>query len=345
MTDARKTVLVTGHRGYIGAVMAPHLLRQGYDVVGLDVGYFDDCTLVPDPQPVPTIPKDVRDLVPDDLRGIDAVVHLAALSNDPIGNLDSDWTDAINTRATVRLAELAREAGVRRFLFSSSCIMYGAAAAEVVDENAPLDPKTDYARSKVEGEAALRELARDDFSPVYLRNGTIYGLSPRMRFDTVLNDFVASAFTTGRIRVFSDGKPWRPVIHVADVARAFQHVLEAPTAAVHDQAFNTGADHLNHQVFELAEIAAAAVPGCEVEVLARPSADQRTYKADFGKFARTFPEFAFERSARDGAQELAEAFHRIGLTHEQYVGKQFVRLRWLRHLLEDGKLDGALRWR
>ena len=339
---ARKPVLVTGHRGYIGAVMAPYLLRQGYDVVGLDVGYFDACTLVPDPVEVPEIRKDIRDLVPADLESFYAIIHLAALSNDPIGNLDQRWTDEINTRATIRLAELARAGDVRRFLFSSSCIMYGAASAEVVDESAALDPKTEYARSKVRGEAALRELARDGFAPTCLRNGTVYGLSPRMRFDTVLNDLVASAMTTGKIEVFSDGQPWRPVVHVEDVARAFHAVLEAPLQAVHDQAFNVGADHLNHRVIELAEFAAAAVPGCEIEVLNRPGADQRTYKADFAKFARTFPDVAF-RSTAAGARALADAFVRIGLTREQYAGDRFVRLRWLRHLLDAGTLDHNLR--
>lgn len=338
----RKPVLVTGHRGYIGAVMAPYLLRQGYDVVGLDVGYFDECTLIPDPLEVPEIRKDIRDLVPADLRTFYAVIHLAALSNDPIGNLDARWTDEINTQATIRLAELAREADVRRFLFSSSCIMYGAASAEVIDERAPLNPKTEYARSKVRGEAALRELAHDGFAPTYLRNGTVFGLSPRMRFDTVLNDLVASAVTTGKIQVFSDGRPWRPVVHVEDVARAFHRVLEAPVNAIHDEAFNTGADHLNHRVIELAELAAEAVPGCEIEVLNQPSADQRTYKADFSKFARTFPEFDFTSPAA-GARELADAFVRIGLTHEQYSGQRFVRLRWLEHLLGAGIVDQNLR--
>jgi nucleoside-diphosphate-sugar epimerase len=324
--------------------MVPYLLRQGYDVVGLDVGYFNDCTLVPEPLEVPEIRKDIRDLVPDDLQMFYAVIHLAALSNDPIGNLDARWTDEINTRATIRLAELAREAEVRRFLFSSSCIMYGAASAEVVDERAPLDPKTEYARSKVRGETALRELARDGFAPTYLRNGTIYGLSPRMRFDTVLNDLVASAVTTGKISVFSDGRPWRPVVHVEDVARAFHRVLEAPVGTVHNEAFNVGADHLNHRVIELAEFARAAVPGCEIEVLNQPSADQRTYKADFSKFARTFPDLDFKPTAA-GACELANALIRIGLTHEQYSGQRFVRLRWLEHLLGAGIVDQNLRIR
>jgi len=341
-----KRVLVTGHRGYIGSVLAPHLARCGYDVVGLDTGYFDACTLyeTDDEHLVPYVRKDVRDLVVDDLRGFDAVVHLAALSNDPIGNLNERWTEDINHLATARLGELAREAGVRRFLFSSSCIMYGMLSADVVDETAPLDPRTTYARSKVLSEAALRELAADSFSPVYLRNGTVYGVSPRMRFDTVLNDFVASACTTGKVTVLSDGKPWRPVVHVQDVARTFEMVLRAPLDAIHNEAFNNGAEQLNHRVIELAELAVAAVPGARLEVLGAPSADQRTYRADFSKFARTFPDFEFTWTPATGAQELTEAFARVGLTHEHYTDARFTRLKWLDFLLSSGRLDDALRW-
>ena len=214
-----KRLLVTGHNGYVGSVMAPHLLRSGYEVVGLDTGYFGQCTFVPDVANIPVVRKDIRELESSDLEGFDAVVHLAALSNDPIGNLDAGWTDDINFRASVRLAQLARAAGVRRFLFSSSCIMYGMADASTVTEDSPLAPQTEYARSKVKSERALSELAQEGFSPVFLRNGTIYGVSPRMRFDTVFNDLVGSAVTTGKVVVYSDGKPWRPVLHVEDVAR------------------------------------------------------------------------------------------------------------------------------
>jgi nucleoside-diphosphate-sugar epimerase len=337
-------VLVTGSRGYIGSVLAPYLVEEGFDVGGLDTGYFDECTLVPDPGDVPTIRRDLREITPDELSDFGAIVHLAALSNDPIGNLNARWTAEINHEATVRLAALAKEAGVRRFLFSSSCIMYGASSAEHVDETAPLDPRTEYARSKVRSEEALAELAGDDFSPVFLRNGTVYGLSPRMRFDTVLNDLVGSAFTSRVVRVHGDGKPWRPVVHVEDVARAFRAVLEAPVERIHNEAFNVGADDLNHQVLELARFAADAVEGCQIEVLARPGADQRTYRAQFGKWARTFPRFEFRWSAAAGAHRLAAAFAEVGLTREQYEGERYVRLRWLSRLLADGALDGSLRW-
>jgi nucleoside-diphosphate-sugar epimerase len=339
-----KRVLITGHEGYIGSVMAPAFLEAGYDVVGLDVGYFGDCSLVRDPVEVPSVRKDIRDLERADVEGFDAVVHLAALSNDPIGNLNEAWTDEINYQASVRLAELAREAAVERFLFSSSCIMYGMSEALVVDEEAPLDPKTEYARSKVRAERAISELAHDAFSPTFLRNGTVYGLSPRMRFDTVFNDLLGSAVATGKIVVYGDGRPWRPVVHVKDLVRAFMAVLEAPREAVHDQAFNTGADHLNHQVGELARIAAETVPGCELEVLGEPGADQRTYKADFGKFARTFPGFEFEWPPAKGARELYEAFDSIGLTTDAFTDDRYTRLRWLRRLIDGGSLDQSLRW-
>jgi nucleoside-diphosphate-sugar epimerase len=337
-------VLVTGHDGYIGAVMAPAMLDAGYDVVGLDTGYFRECTLIPGSAEVPTVWKDIRDLEPADLEGFDAVVHLAALSNDPIGNLNDAWTDEINFQASVRLAALARAAGVERFLLSSSCIMYGMSEAAVVDEDAPLDPKTEYARSKVRAERAISELADDSFSPTFLRNGTVYGLSPRMRFDTVFNDLIGSAVATGRIVVHGDGTPWRPVVHVKDLVRAFMAVLEAPRDEVHDQAFNTGAEELNHQVGELARIAVETVAGCELVVLGRPSADRRTYKADFGKFTRTFPQFRFGWTPEKGAREVSEAFAAIGLSEGTFADPRFTRLRWLRHLLATATLDHSLRW-
>lgn len=340
-----RRILMTGSDGYIGSVMAPWLRSQDYDVVGLDTGYYRARPLVPEPATVPTLRKDLREVTINDLAGFDAVIHLAALSNDPIGGLNASWTREINGEATIRLAALAKQAGVRRFVFSSSCIMYGMSEAAVVDERAPLAPQTEYARSKVEAERELSRLADDGFSPTFCRNGTVYGLSPRMRFDTVLNDLMGSAFTTGRVVLHSDGTPWRPVVHVQDVARAFQAVLEAPRALIHNEAFNTGADRLNHQVRDLGQIVVDTVPGCRLAIVPQPGTDQRTYRADFAKFRRTFPQFEFRWTARQGAQELYTAFQRFGLTFDEYRDKRFTRLAWLRHLLDSGALDESLRWK
>ncbi len=339
-----KRILITGSNGYIGSVMAPWFQNQGYDVVGLDTGYFAQCTLVPDVANIPTINRDIRDITAQELEGYDAIIHLAALSNDPIGNLNEAWTREINLQGTVHLAVAAKQAGVPRFILSSSCIMYGMSEAAVVDETAPLAPRTEYARSKADAEVALSHLADDRFSPTFCRNGTIYGLSPRMRFDTVLNNLMGEAFTTGEVVIHSDGTPWRPVVHVQDVARAFQAVLEAPRDLIHNQAFNTGADDLNHQIRELGQIVAETLPGCRLSIVPRAGADQRTYKADFSKFKRTFQDFRFLWTVRDGATELRTAFERSGLTHAQFTDKRFTRLNWLRHLLDDGMLHGSLRW-
>ncbi|MCZ6593948.1 MAG: SDR family oxidoreductase [Bacteroidetes bacterium] len=340
----KKRVLITGHAGYIGSVMAPEFVKAGYDVTGIDTKYFGQCTLVPDEIEIPAITKDIRDLVLEDLAGFDCVVHLAALSNDPIGNLNNDWTDQINYQASVKLAKLAREAGVSRFLFSSSCIMYGMSEAGVVNEDSPLDPKTEYARSKVKCEHEISKLARDGFSPIFLRNGTVYGISPRMRFDTVLNNLMGFGATTGKVTLNSNGEPWRPVVHVEDVSRAFGQVLEAPMELIHNQAFNTGAEQLNYKVIELAQIVTDIVPGSKIEIKAETGADQRTYKADFTKFKTTFPEFEFKWTAEKGAKELYDTFTKIGLTHDDYVDKKFTRLKWLNYLLDSGKLDNSLRW-
>ena len=341
----KKPVLLTGHKGYVGSVMTRVFQEAGQPVTGLDTGYYADCTLFPGQVEVPEIKKDIRDLKQEDLAGFDAVVHLAALSNDPIGNLNPEWTKEINLAGSIRLAELAKGAGVRRFLFSSSCIMYGMSTAAVVTEESPLDPKTDYARSKVEAERAISRLAGAEFSPVFLRNGTIYGLSACMRFDTVLNNLMGSAITTGKVVIHGDGTPWRPVVHVQDVARAFLHLLEAPMEQVHNQPFNVGDNGLNHQILSLAEGVARAVPGAKVERLGSPEADQRTYKTDFGKFARTFPDFRFRWTVDEGTRELYGSLKSVPLAPGHFTDRRFTRLKWLRHLLETGALDESLRWR
>lgn len=342
MTSQR--VLITGHRGYVGSVMAPIFQAAGHDVAGLDIDYYRGCDLTPPPE-VSSIDKDIREVALDDLRGFDAIVHLAALSNDPIGNLNTGWTESINGEGTRRLAHLARDAGVKRFLFASSCIMYGLSEGGDVDETSPLNPQTDYARSKVDAEAILSGLATDTFSPILIRNGTMYGLSPRMRFDTVLNSLVGAALTTNKITVMGDGKPWRPVVHVQDVSRGFLAMLEAPTDVIHNQAFNLGTDELNIQVRDLAAGVKLAVPAAELEVLSRPDADQRTYRTSFAKFGAAFPDFRFEYNPISGAAQLADALRNVGLTHEQYVSDAFTRLRRLGRLIEAGKLDHELRWR
>jgi len=338
-------LLITGHNGYVGSVMTPAFVQAGFDVVGLDTGYYRDCTLVPDALSVPEIRKDLRDLAPEDLEGFDAVVHLAALSNDPIGNLNQAWTEEINFQASVQLAQLAKAAGVRRFVFSSSCIMYGMSEASVVTEESPLDPKTEYARSKVRAERVIASMADARFSPTFLRNGTIYGLSPRMRLDTVLNNLVGSAVATGKVVLHSNGKPWRPVAHVLDIAAAFVHVVQAPIEAVHNQAFNNGEARMNHQILELADAVVRTVPGATLECLSSPDADQRTYKTDFSKFARTFPDFRWRWTIHDGAKELYEAFARVGFSASDFTDRRFTRVKWLRYLLETGRLDENLRWK
>jgi len=338
-------VLVTGHKGYIGSVLTRVLREAGHDVVGLDAGYFQDCLFGHHDGDVPEIRKDVRDATPGDLAGFDAVVHLAALSNDPLGEMAPELTYDINHIATVRLARLAVRAGVERFLFSSSCSMYGQSGDGLVSETAPLRPLTHYARSKVLAEKDLLALASDDFSPVLLRNATAYGISPRLRLDLVLNDLVACAFTTGKVLIKSDGTPWRPVVHVEDIARAFLAVLEAPKHAVHAQAFNVGSNAENYQVRDLAETVRRTVPDSGVEYAEGAGPDRRSYRVDFTKIERCIPGFRPRWTAARGAAELYEGFRRAGLTREDVEGRLYARLRQLRHLRDSGRLDDSLRWK
>jgi nucleoside-diphosphate-sugar epimerase len=341
--EVGERVLVTGHHGYLGTVIAPMLQRAGFDVVGLDCDYFRSCLLGPEPPSIPSVTADIRDVAPAHLSGVRAVVHLAALSNDPLGSLDPKQTDDINHKATIRLARAAREVGVRRFLYSSSCSIYGASGGDdLVAEDAPLRPITAYAVSKVRAEQDLHDLADDDFSPVYLRNATAYGFSPRLRTDLVLNNLVAWAHLTREVKVLSDGTPWRPIVHALDIGAAFVAALGAQRDAVHDQAFNVGRAEENYRVREIAQIVTDLVPGCRLVITGETGADPRSYRVDFSKIARQLPAFTPAWDARLGTKELCEAYLRFGMTKEGFE-RSFTRLAWLSHLREQGQLDARLR--
>jgi nucleoside-diphosphate-sugar epimerase len=338
-------ILLTGHAGYIGTVMLPMLVAAGHDVVGLDSGLFLQCTFTGGTLVAPEISKDVRDIEAGDLEGFDAVIHLAGLSNDPLGNLNPALTYEINHSASVRLAELAKAAGVPRFLFSSSCSNYGAAGDRLMTEDAGLQPLTPYADSKVRVEQDVARLADDHFSPVFLRNATAYGVSPRLRFDLVLNNLVAWACTTGRVLIKSDGSPWRPIVHIEDIARAFLAVLDAPRNVTHNQAFNVGLTEENYRIRDLAEIVRETVPGSVVEYATDGGPDPRCYRVDFGKINRLLPEFKPRWTARAGAIELYAAYRKVGLALADYEGPRFKRIDHLKQLLAEGRVDETLRWR
>ena len=338
-------VLVTGHMGYIGTVMVPMLIKAGHNVVGLDSDLYRRCTFGAEAPEIPEVKKDLRDVQSDDLAGFQAIIHLAALSNDPLGNLNPALTYEINHVASVRLARMAKEAGVRRFLFSSSCSMYGAAGDEMLTEEADFNPVTPYAHSKVLVEHDVAELADAAFSPTFLRNATAYGVSPRLRFDIVLNNLVAWAYTTGRVYIKSDGTPWRPIVHIEDIAHAFIVILEAPRETIHNQAFNIGVNEENYRIRELAEIVRETVPGCRVEYAPDAEPDKRTYRVDFSKIAAALPEFKPRWTARKGAEELYAAFCRYGLKLEEFEGPRYKRIDHIKQLLGSAELDTTLRWR
>ena len=337
-------VLVTGHYGYIGTVLVPLLLDRGHEVVGLDTDLFEQSTFGDGIVDVPFIRKDVRDVEITDLKGIDAVMHLAGLSNDPLGDLNPQLTFEINHVASVRLAGLAKRAGISRYIFSSSCSNYGAGGEELLNEHSPFNPVTPYGQSKVRVEQDVAKLADDEFSPTFLRNATAFGVSPRLRFDLVLNNLVAWAFTTGKVFIKSDGSPWRPIIHIADISRAFIAALEAPRDAVHNEAFNVGRNEDNYRIRDLADIVRETVPGCTIEYAADGGPDKRCYRVDSSKIRAVLPNFQPVWDARKGARELHDAYRRVGLRLEDFEGPKYKRIDHIKSLLQTGRLRPDLRW-
>jgi nucleoside-diphosphate-sugar epimerase len=337
-------VLITGHNGYIGSVLAPMVQAAGHDVVGLDTFLFEQGTFGQDGPEIDALRIDLRDVQVADLRGFDAVMHLAALSNDPLGDVNPQITYDINHLGSVRLARLAKEAGVGRLIFASSCSLYGVAGDEMLTEEAAFNPITPYGVSKVLFERDVAKLADDDFSPTFLRNSTAYGVSPRLRADVVVNNLVAIAYTTGEVVIQSDGTPWRPLVHIEDIARAFLAVLHAPRELVHNEAFNVGRSEENYRVRDLGGLVEQVVPGSRVRYAEGGGPDPRCYRVDCTKLMRTLPEYRPQWTVRRGMEQLRDAFEANGLTRDELLGDKYFRIKRIRALQSEGLLDASLRW-
>src|SRR6266446_2790475 len=337
-------ILITGSRGYIGTVMAPMMVASGHDVVGIDADFYRRSTFGDWSEAIHTILKDTREIEPRDLEGLDAIVHLAALSNDPLGDLNARLTYEINHLASVRLAALAKKAGVARFVLASSCSNYGAAGDAPMNEDSELNPVTAYGESKVLAERDISRLADHSFTPTFLRCATAYGVSPRLRFDIVLNNLVAWAFTSGKVMLKSDGTPWRPIAHIEDISRAFLAVLAAPPEAVRAEAFNVGRDDQNYRIREIAQIVKETVPGCEIAFAEGAGPAKRNYRADFTKISRVLPSFEPRWDARKGARQLYEAYKAVGLKLSDFEGPRYRRIDQIRLLMASGNLGRDLRW-
>lgn len=336
-------VLLTGHRGYIGCVLTPMLLERGHRVTGLDSDLFRACTFVGKLTDVPNIEKDIRDIVPEDLVGFDAIIHLAGLSNDPLGDYRAELTDEINFQASKHLARTAKRVGIQRFLYASSCSSYGSAGESFVDESATFEPVTPYGISKVNAERAIAPMADETFSPTFLRASTAFGLSPRLRFDLVVNNLTAWAFTTGQVYLKSNGLPWRPLVHVEDIALAYIAALEADRDYVHNQAFNVGVTTENYQIREVAEMVKAVVPNSRVEFAPDAGPDARCYRVDCNYIARRLHGFKPQWTVRRGIEQLYESFTARGLTLDEFEGERFKRIAHVTKLVREGEIDDDFR--
>jgi len=338
-------IMITGHMGYIGSIMTSMFRKLGHEIIGLDYGLFEECKFGYPPPSVHSIIKDIRDVEPSDLKGFDAVVHLAALSNDPLSDLNPDITYDINHKASVRLAKLAKKVGIRRFIFSSSCSVYGEASSEMLTEESDTHPITPYANSKLLAEKEISALADLNFSPTFLRSATAYGVSPQLRFDLVLNNLVAWAYTSGVVLLKSDGLAWRPIVHIEDISRAFITILDAPQEIVHNQIFNVGITEENYQIRELADIVRDTVPGSKIEFEKGSGPDRRSYQVDFSKLARMLPQLKPRWNARSGARQLYDAYKRFGLASNEFEGPKYRRVEHLKELIRSNRLDATYRWK